>query len=309
LFAAVARAVRRARVAEPRQMDGRPVASLPTVAPTPQDTRPVSILVAEDNTVNQEVARRLLVRLNCQADVVPTGAEAVRASAEHEYALILMDCQMPELDGYEATAAIRAREDAAGRRDNRIPIIALTAAAMPGDRERCLAAGMSDYLAKPMTLEGLAEVLKRWLPGRIVVPTGGRPSASAPRVNGANGEPVLDAVVLSQLSDPSLGGDPSFVVELIDLFVEQVTPMLADLDAAAQTDDRQMVAHIAHTLQSSAGNLGARRLQRLCAEAEASARGDRAPDAAALAEMVGTLAAEIKGVVRALEAERQRSAA
>jgi signal transduction histidine kinase/DNA-binding response OmpR family regulator/HPt (histidine-containing phosphotransfer) domain-containing protein len=305
LFAAVARAVRRARVAEPRQMDGRPVASLSTVAPTPPDTRPVSILVAEDNTVNQEVARRLLARLHCQADVVPTGAEAVRASAEHEYALILMDCQMPDLDGYEATAAIRAREDAAGRRDHRIPIIALTAAAMPGDRERCLAAGMSDYLAKPMTLEGLAEVLKRWLPGRIASVAGGRP-APAPR---ANGEPVLDVGVLSQLSDPSLGGDPSFVVELIDLFVEQVTPMLADLDAAAQSEDRQVVAHIAHTLQSSAGNLGARRLQRLCAEAEASARGDRAPDAAALAEMVGTLAAEIKGVVRALEAERQRSAA
>ncbi|MCC7368437.1 MAG: GAF domain-containing protein, partial [Chloroflexi bacterium] len=166
LFAAVARAVGRARVAEPRPMPvraGQPRAEAIEASPPPPAA---TILVAEDNAVNQEVARRLLARLGCTADVVQTGADAVTASAEREYAAILMDCQMPGLDGYEATAAIREREAAAGRLARHTPIIALTASAMPGDRERCLAAGMNDYISKPMTIERLADVLRRWVPGK-----------------------------------------------------------------------------------------------------------------------------------------------
>jgi len=270
--------------------------------------RPVSVLVAEDNPVNQEVARRLLARLGCEADVVPTGVEAVAASASGEYAVILMDCQMPELDGYEATAAIREREAAAGRDTRPVPIVALTASAMPGDRERCLAAGMNDYLAKPMTLERLADVLGRWVPGRIAAPTGGA-TAPARDLGEAAAEPVLDASVLAQLADEELGGDPAFVVELIDLFMEQVTPMLAELGAAARTGDRRVIARISHTLQSSAGNLGARRLQQLCADAETAARRDDAGRDEALASIVDALSAELERVVSALETERERSAA
>jgi HPt (histidine-containing phosphotransfer) domain-containing protein len=224
-----------------------------------------------------------------------------------------MDCQMPELDGYEATTAIRAREatsgHASGQQGGRTPIIALTAAAMPGDRERCLSVGMNDYLAKPMTLEGLAAILRRWLPGRIPAAPGGRPTPP-PLLSGSSpAEPALDQSVLSQLADPDLGGDPAFVIELIDLFVQQVTPMLGQLHVAARTDDRQAVALIAHTLQSSAGNLGARRLQRLCADAEAVAGAEHVPEPGAMAGLVESLATEIQGVVRALEAERQRAAA
>jgi CheY-like chemotaxis protein len=137
-------------------------------------TRP-RILVAEDNPVNQRVAIRMLERLGLGADVAADGREAVQSFSRQPYAAILMDCQMPELDGFEATAAIRAREGTG----HHTPIIAMTASAMRGDRERCLAAGMDDYVSKPVSIEGLRRVLERWLPldaGRSV-PDAGRARA------------------------------------------------------------------------------------------------------------------------------------
>ena len=121
------------------------------------------ILVAEDNIVNQKITVRHLEKLGYRADVVANGLEAVEAVARIRYALVLMDCQMPELDGWEATAMIRKEEGARG--SHRLPIIAITANAMPGDRERCRKAGMDDYLAKPVTLEEIRVVLARWIPG------------------------------------------------------------------------------------------------------------------------------------------------
>ena len=117
------------------------------------------VLVAEDNTVNQIVARKMLQNLGCRVDVVENGLEAVRAVAETDYELVFMDCQMPEMDGYEATKAIRR---GAVRSD--LPIVAMTANAMEGDRERCLEAGMDDYVAKPVTADALPTMLRRWLP-------------------------------------------------------------------------------------------------------------------------------------------------
>jgi CheY-like chemotaxis protein len=118
------------------------------------------VLVAEDNPVNQRVAVRMLERLGLQADVAKDGLAAIRCLARRSYDLVLMDCQMPELDGFEATAEIRATE-APGQRTT---IIAMTASAMHGDRERCLAAGMDDYVAKPVRIDELRVVLERWLP-------------------------------------------------------------------------------------------------------------------------------------------------
>jgi HPt (histidine-containing phosphotransfer) domain-containing protein len=164
---------------------------------------------------------------------------------------------------------------------------------------------MNDYLAKPMTLDRLADVLQRWLPGRIIAPTSAGPRAAL-QVADRVGEPVLDASVLSQLADSERGGDPAFVVELIDLFVTQARPLLADLRWAGEAGDRQGIARIAHTLQSSAGNLGARRLQRLCAEAESTAK--TSGDAWAK-DTAHTLTAEIESVIGALEQERRRTAA
>lgn len=118
------------------------------------------ILVVDDNASNQYVARVLLQKFGYEAEIVDNGEEAVKAATSREYDLILMDCRMPVLDGYEATEAIRRMQDQRGKR---VPIIGVTACAMEGDRERCFAAGMDDYYTKPLTVDGFEELLRRWM--------------------------------------------------------------------------------------------------------------------------------------------------
>jgi CheY-like chemotaxis protein len=117
------------------------------------------VLVVEDNIVNQKVAVRLLEKLGCRVDVAANGCDAVNVLDRLAYDLVFMDCQMPEMDGFAATAAIRQREASTGRH---VPIVAMTANAMQGDRERCLAAGMDDYVSKPVQFDGLVAILQKW---------------------------------------------------------------------------------------------------------------------------------------------------
>jgi len=138
-------------------------AALPAgTLPSPQSGpgREVRVLLAEDNLVNQKVSRRMLEKLGCTVDVVGDGAEALESLSNHDYDLVFLDCQMPNMDGYEAAARIR-KSEGEGRH---VPVIAMTAHAMAGDREKCLASGMDDYLPKPVRLEDLRDTLERWLP-------------------------------------------------------------------------------------------------------------------------------------------------
>jgi CheY-like chemotaxis protein len=151
-----------------RVMSAIPVISATVVESTPaaSEARPESVLLVEDNEINQRVATRLLQRLGLQSAIASNGSEALEALEKAHYDLVLMDLQMPVMDGFEAAIEIRRREQATGVH---VPIIAITANALPADREACFAAGMDDHVAKPVTLSELRRVVDRWLPAHSEV--------------------------------------------------------------------------------------------------------------------------------------------
>jgi signal transduction histidine kinase/CheY-like chemotaxis protein len=252
--------------------DARPPAS----GPGEGAAAPLRILLAEDNAINQNVAIRLLTRLGHQADIAGTGREAVARVERAAYDVILMDVQMPELDGLEASRAI-CRRWPAGERPR---IIAMTAEAMPGDREKCLAAGMDDYIVKPVTLEQLSGALARCAPR-------GAPRADQPR--GAVAPPgegrvavepgALDRTVLDQLRE-DLGG-PAALRDVIATFHDRTPSALATLRDAAVRADPEGIRRAAHTIAGTSAMLGARTLARQCAELESLGRAGAVPDALA----------------------------
>lgn len=215
----------------------------------------VRVLVAEDNVVNQKVAVRQLAKLGLVADAVANGVEAVEAVSRGGYALVLMDVQMPEMDGFTAARELR-------RRGSKVPIVALTANALAGDRDRCLEAGMDDYLSKPIVESELGRVLAQYLPEK------------------AEEEPPLDESVLATLMELG-GGDESFIRDLANLYLEDAPVRIDAIRAALARDDVSEMADAAHALKSGSGNVGAMRLHQLCHDLETVSRkgGD---DAAAL---------------------------
>jgi CheY-like chemotaxis protein/HPt (histidine-containing phosphotransfer) domain-containing protein len=206
------------------------------------------VLVAEDNPVSQKVARRMLESLGCAVDIAGTGREVLDATAERAYGLVFMDCQMPELDGYETTAALRARE--AGSRHT--PVVALTASAMKGDAERCLLAGMDDYLTKPVRIADFRAALSRWVP-----------LPSAPPVEDSTRGPV-DLVELSALNDD----DDEQTTILVELYLATSVDQLEQMSQSAAACNVLQVRRLCHTLRGSSITLGAHRLAACCAALE-----------------------------------------
>jgi PAS domain S-box-containing protein len=226
------------------------------------------ILLAEDNAVNQKVALRLLERLGYGADIASNGLEAIGALERRQYDVVLMDVQMPELDGLDASRRICDRWP-----DTRPRIIAMTANALPEDREACFAAGMDDYVAKPIRPDALAEALRRVRPvGRDEVP----PAADADgRLDGA----ALDVAALESLRE--LGGD-DFLAEVIDTFLADVGTLLATLRRALDEGDAAEVRRMAHSLKSNGATLGATEFAELCRALEQQAKDGHLEDAPGL---------------------------
>ncbi len=226
------------------------------------------VLVAEDNEVNQLVATRMLNQRGLRTEVAGTGAEAVRMSEQREYAAIFMDCQMPELDGFGATARIREREN--GRH---VPIIAMTANSMPGDRERCLVAGMNDYIAKPIAPTQLDAVLRRWIP---------LATRTAAAGNRELRDDLLDEDILHRIRTDLT---PEMQARLLDTFESSLMDCRAGIDAALARGDRQELRRLAHLLKGSAATMGARELSHACHELEAQAQAGAEPLAHAVAAL------------------------
>jgi signal transduction histidine kinase/CheY-like chemotaxis protein len=226
----------------------------PSGAQRPDQSRG-RVLVVEDNAVNQRVAVRMLETRGYRADAVANGREAVEALAHVPYDLVLMDCQMPEMDGYAATAAIRQRERAQGTAARRTPIIAMTAHALEGEAEKCLAAGMDDYISKPVTVQRLEAVLTRWRPQTALGPP----------------EEATDGNVLAALRDLQGAGRPELLAELLAVYLRDTPPRLAALHEAVARADAEALRRAAHSLKGSSSQIGAVQVARLCADIEEQA--------------------------------------
>ncbi|QQS55389.1 MAG: response regulator [Candidatus Competibacteraceae bacterium] len=253
------------------------------------------VLLVEDNLINQEVASTMLDQMGCQVDIAGNGQKATDELVRHSYDVVLMDCQMPVMDGFQATAVIRAREcttAGGGLAASHLPIVAVTAHAVRGDRERCLEAGMDDYLCKPFVREELAMVLKRWLPAFETqdeaasepdadMAPGKTPPAAPAATTFDNPSAALDAAVLENIRGMERNGSPGLMARLVDLYQRNTETLLEQLRGAAKVGEREGLRMVAHTLKSSSANVGAVRMQGLCKELETMARAGPVPDAMA----------------------------
>jgi PAS domain S-box-containing protein len=272
---------------------------------------PLRILLAEDNTVNQKLALRLLERMGYRADVAANGLEVLEALQRQRYDVILMDVQMPEMDGLEASRAIHQQWPA----EEHPRIVAMTANAMQGDREECLAAGMHDYLTKPIQIKALQDALEQaglWAKRRTTplpsvtarlqpfeeIPEGVPPITGDGRQEEAM--PALDPAVLAELRQFQGEGEPDIVQELAEAFQFETPPLLEALRESVINKQPEQLKHAAHNLKGSSHNLGARRMATLSAELEAIGKHGTVEGAA---ELVTRLEQEYRRVCRALATE------
>ena len=252
----------------------------------------IRVLVAEDKIVNQKVVSYQLQKLGYVVDAVANGREALEALQRTSYDIVLMDCQMPEMDGFEATREIRQREGLG----KHTPIIAITAHVLEGSREECLAAGMDDYISKPVKPEVLAAALELW----IVKPTGQPGTSNQSARDGAATEVMLDSTQLAAFGANSKE-DKLEAFELIDLFIRDMLPSLATLRDSITEGNSQIVQRTAHGLKGSSDLLGFHQLATLSAELEEMSRRNSLLGAEIIQKQLET---EFERVRQSFESER-----
>ncbi len=253
--------------------------------PTNTKQLAIHILVAEDNETNQEVVFGMLKRVVSKVTLVSNGQEAVDSASNTSYDLILMDCQMPIMDGYQATSAIRKKEEREGR-GKHIPIIALTANALEGDREKCILAGMDDYISKPFNQDDIDAILVRWFHGKHSREASGKsalkifsertdfehfPEESFIKEKGKDSSSI-DLSVLSGLRDLQIEGKPDIMEKIIRVYLSSTEPIIEKLKKSAAKEDMEELQSVAHSLKSSSANVGALKLSEICKDLEMACR-------------------------------------
>jgi two-component system sensor histidine kinase/response regulator len=269
-------------------MEPPPAGSAPAASPAVGP----KILLVEDNPVNREVAAGMLESLGCATDAAENGWLAIEAMNTAAYDAVFMDCQMPVMDGLTATGEIRRREQDSGAK--RVPIIALTANAMEGDRERCLAAGMDDFLSKPFTQQQLATLLRRWLALRALPESERRDSSRVP---------LIDAGVLRNIAALA---KPALLNTMIDLYLDHSPSLIGAIETAAALMQADTLSQAVHTLKSSTSNLGGTRLAMVAKECETLVREG---GIAQVAPLVARIGKEYQEFCTALTRERSPNAA
>ncbi len=244
----------------------------------------VSILLVEDDPLIQKVGKAMLSHCGCRVDIAGNGREAVDAFSRQRFDMVFMDCQMPVMDGYEATGMIREMETKNRGSDSlaRIPIVALTGYATQQDRERCLKAGMDDYLSKPFNMATLQAILDRWLSAQPAEDREGRGTQASPGFTaptGAAGEHVrqdepspLDPKALDVISSLQPKGSNEIMKKVITLYLDSSRKLMQGIRGAAEGNDAEALHLAAHTLKSSSAYLGAMTLSSMSKELEMMGR-------------------------------------
>ena len=281
---------------------------------------PLRLLVCDDNVVNQKVALRLLQQMGYRADVAANGREALEALDRQLYDFIFMDVMMPEMDGLEATRPIRERQKQPAQFPNYkspLIIVAMTASAMYGDREKCLAAGMDDYVAKPVRLEDLRLIVERWGQAAtrpepaVTAQSRSQPSEttnSSEQASAAAAAPKDDPVDMSRLLDFT-DGDQENVRELVELYLSQTEEQLGQLAAAVQAGTATEVRRLAHSCAGASATCGMRRLVPLLRELELQGSEGQFTSASQVSRQAGEEFKRIRGFLEAYLAEPSSLAA
>ena len=265
------------------------------------DLNGIRVLLAEDNRINQDVARTMLLSLGCQAYVVDNGAKALAALEHSQFDIVLMDRQMPELDGFDATAEIRARrllrptQPSGAASPVRLPIIGLTASALKGDRAICIAAGMDDYLAKPFRRDALRRILEQW----VLDQAAGEVELEMPADD--TQPSTFDRSRLDQMRLNQGAGACRIVAGMINGYFADATRLIETLRRACEQSDATALAQAARALRTGSDFVGARKLARMCAELE---RTGLAGDAQCLTQSIDRIRQEYGAVRLAMEAMR-----